>query len=145
MHHTMKTRFITVMTLPCYICVSIRVCALSCVCICVSTCVCVFVSTCVCVFTCVCVCLPVCVYLCVCVCQVPSDEWGVFPGEIPCRRMRSGSYIKAMGDEDSGEDSPQASPQTPALPPASPRTSALAQRDAFRRSVSMDQRSCTPK
>ncbi|XP_046874709.1 disks large-associated protein 3 [Hypomesus transpacificus] len=77
--------------------------------------------------------------------QVPSDEWGVFPGEIPCRRMRSGSYIKAMGDEDSGEDSPQASPQTPALPPASPRTSALAQRDAFRRSVSMDQRSCTPK
>ena len=37
--------------------------------------------------------------------QVPLDEWGGYPGinkdeEIPCRRMRSGSYIKAMGDDE---------------------------------------------
>ncbi|MBN3296234.1 DLGP3 protein, partial [Amia calva] len=54
--------------------------------------------------------------------QVPSDEWaGGYPaggqeggGEIPCRRMRSGSYIKAMGDDDSGDSdaSPKASPKT---------------------------------
>nr|XP_040125297.1 disks large-associated protein 2 [Ictidomys tridecemlineatus] len=49
--------------------------------------------------------------------QVPQDEWGGYPSsgkaeEIPCRRMRSGSYIKAMGDEDSGESdsSPKTSP-----------------------------------
>uniref|UniRef100_A0A8B9F165 DLG associated protein 3 n=1 Tax=Amazona collaria TaxID=241587 RepID=A0A8B9F165_9PSIT len=40
--------------------------------------------------------------------QVPQDEWSGYPavgkdGEIPCRRMRSGSYIKAMGDEDSAD------------------------------------------
>uniref|UniRef100_A0A8C3T6H1 DLG associated protein 3 n=1 Tax=Chelydra serpentina TaxID=8475 RepID=A0A8C3T6H1_CHESE len=40
--------------------------------------------------------------------QVPQDEWSSYPaagkdGEIPCRRMRSGSYIKAMGDDDSGD------------------------------------------
>uniref|UniRef100_A0A8C6YF86 DLG associated protein 3 n=1 Tax=Naja naja TaxID=35670 RepID=A0A8C6YF86_NAJNA len=40
--------------------------------------------------------------------QVPQDDWGGYPtsgkdGEIPCRRMRSGSYIKAMGDDDSGD------------------------------------------
>uniref|UniRef100_A0A8C3XU38 DLG associated protein 3 n=1 Tax=Chelydra serpentina TaxID=8475 RepID=A0A8C3XU38_CHESE len=39
---------------------------------------------------------------------VPQDEWSSYPaagkdGEIPCRRMRSGSYIKAMGDDDSGD------------------------------------------
>uniref|UniRef100_A0A8B9F3V4 DLG associated protein 3 n=1 Tax=Amazona collaria TaxID=241587 RepID=A0A8B9F3V4_9PSIT len=39
---------------------------------------------------------------------VPQDEWSGYPavgkdGEIPCRRMRSGSYIKAMGDEDSAD------------------------------------------
>ncbi|XP_028826787.1 disks large-associated protein 2 isoform X2 [Denticeps clupeoides] len=50
--------------------------------------------------------------------QVPQDEWGGYPGgnkdeEIPCRRMRSSSYVKAMGDEDSGESdsSPKSSPQ----------------------------------
>uniref|UniRef100_A0A3B3C967 Discs, large (Drosophila) homolog-associated protein 2a n=1 Tax=Oryzias melastigma TaxID=30732 RepID=A0A3B3C967_ORYME len=50
--------------------------------------------------------------------QVPQDEWGGYPGggkddEIPCRRMRSSSYVKAMGDEESGESdsSPKTSPQ----------------------------------
>ncbi|XP_055466143.1 disks large-associated protein 1 isoform X1 [Psammomys obesus] len=50
--------------------------------------------------------------------QVPQDEWtGYTPrgkdDEIPCRRMRSGSYIKAMGDEDSGDSdtSPKPSPK----------------------------------
>ncbi|XP_063091081.1 disks large-associated protein 2 isoform X4 [Cavia porcellus] len=50
--------------------------------------------------------------------QVPQDEWGGYPPggkeeEIPCRRMRSGSYIKAMGDEESGESdsSPKTSPK----------------------------------
>uniref|UniRef100_A0A3P8QC36 Discs, large (Drosophila) homolog-associated protein 2a n=1 Tax=Astatotilapia calliptera TaxID=8154 RepID=A0A3P8QC36_ASTCA len=50
--------------------------------------------------------------------QVPQDEWGGYPGggkddEIPCRRMRSSSYVKAMGDEESGESdsSPKMSPQ----------------------------------
>ncbi|XP_010351514.2 disks large-associated protein 1 isoform X6 [Rhinopithecus roxellana] len=53
--------------------------------------------------------------------QVPQDEWtGYTPGgkddEIPCRRMRSGSYIKAMGDEDSGDSdtSPKPSPKVAA-------------------------------
>ncbi|XP_040186451.1 disks large-associated protein 4 isoform X3 [Rana temporaria] len=51
--------------------------------------------------------------------QVPSGEWagGPMKGEdIPCRRMRSGSYIKAMGDADSedSEGSPQPSPKTAA-------------------------------
>ncbi|XP_064409651.1 disks large-associated protein 1 [Latimeria chalumnae] len=50
--------------------------------------------------------------------QVPQDEWsGYSPrgkdDEIPCRRMRSGSYIKAMGDDDSGDSdtSPKLSPK----------------------------------
>ncbi|XP_068955799.1 disks large-associated protein 1 isoform X6 [Petaurus breviceps papuanus] len=51
--------------------------------------------------------------------RVPQDEWtGYTPrggkdDEIPCRRMRSGSYIKAMGDEDSGDSdtSPKPSPK----------------------------------
>ncbi|NWY64599.1 DLGP1 protein, partial [Erithacus rubecula] len=50
--------------------------------------------------------------------QVPQDEWsGYAPRgkdeEIPCRRMRSGSYIKAMGDDDSGDSdtSPKPSPK----------------------------------
>ena len=54
----------------------------------------------------------------VCSPQVPQDEWGGRPlggrdDEIPCRRMRSGSYIKAMGDEDSGDSdsSPKTSPK----------------------------------
>uniref|UniRef100_A0A8C7NNW8 DLG associated protein 2 n=1 Tax=Oncorhynchus mykiss TaxID=8022 RepID=A0A8C7NNW8_ONCMY len=49
--------------------------------------------------------------------QVPQDEWSGYPGggkgdEIPCRRMRSSSYVKAMGDEESGESdsSPKTSP-----------------------------------
>ncbi|XP_045677387.1 disks large-associated protein 2 isoform X2 [Phyllostomus hastatus] len=54
--------------------------------------------------------------------QVPQDEWAGYPAGgkdgIPCRRMRSGSYIKAMGDEESGESdsSPKTSP-TVALRP----------------------------
>ncbi|XP_030618399.1 disks large-associated protein 2 isoform X2 [Delphinapterus leucas] len=49
--------------------------------------------------------------------QVPQDEWGGYPTggkdeEIPCRRTRSGSYIKAMGDEESGE-----SDSSPKMPP----------------------------
>ncbi|KAK6307095.1 hypothetical protein J4Q44_G00222430 [Coregonus suidteri] len=49
--------------------------------------------------------------------QVPQDEWSGYPGgvkgdEIPCRRMRSSSYVKAMGDEESGDSdsSPKTSP-----------------------------------
>ncbi|KAM6217339.1 disks large-associated protein 1 isoform 12-T12 [Rhynchocyon petersi] len=52
---------------------------------------------------------------------VPQDDWsGYTPrgkdDEIPCRRMRSGSYIKAMGDEDSGDSdtSPKPSPKVAA-------------------------------
>ncbi|GAA6083736.1 uncharacterized protein dlgap2a isoform X1 [Tachysurus ichikawai] len=53
---------------------------------------------------------------------VPQDEWGGYPGvkddEIPCRRMRSSSYVKAMGDEESGDSdgSPKNSPQKSARP-----------------------------
>lgn len=74
--------------------------------------------------------------------QVPSEDWGGgyggggaddSGGEIPCRRMRSGSYIKAMGDDDSGDSDTS--------PKASPKSTLIAQRDAFRRSISMDQRS----
>ncbi|XP_041828821.1 disks large-associated protein 2 [Melanotaenia boesemani] len=57
--------------------------------------------------------------------QVPQDEWGGYPGggkddEIPCRRMRSSSYVKAMGDEESGESdsSPKTSPQKSVRPNA---------------------------
>uniref|UniRef100_A0A672II47 Discs, large (Drosophila) homolog-associated protein 2a n=1 Tax=Salarias fasciatus TaxID=181472 RepID=A0A672II47_SALFA len=57
--------------------------------------------------------------------QVPQDEWGGYPGggkddEIPCRRMRSSSYVKAMGDEESGESdsSPKTSPQKAVRPDA---------------------------
>ncbi|KAM5222296.1 disks large-associated protein 1 isoform 14-T14 [Ctenodactylus gundi] len=53
--------------------------------------------------------------------QVPQDDWAGFTprgkdDEIPCRRMRSGSYIKAMGDEDSGDSdtSPKPSPKVAA-------------------------------
>ncbi|XP_016097484.1 disks large-associated protein 1-like isoform X3 [Sinocyclocheilus grahami] len=53
--------------------------------------------------------------------QVPQDEWGGFSSvgqddEIPCRRMRSGSYIKAMAEEDSGDSdcSPKPSPKVQA-------------------------------
>ncbi|KAM6912532.1 disks large-associated protein 2 isoform 1-T1 [Xenentodon cancila] len=57
--------------------------------------------------------------------QVPQDEWGGYPSgekddEIPCRRMRSSSYVKAMGDEESGESdsSPKTSPQKSVRPDA---------------------------
>ncbi|NWW88599.1 DLGP4 protein, partial [Rhynochetos jubatus] len=53
--------------------------------------------------------------------QVPQGEWNNTlsrdkDSEIPCRRMRSGSYIKAMGDDDSedSEPSPKPSPKTAA-------------------------------
>ncbi|KAK6292852.1 hypothetical protein J4Q44_G00363530 [Coregonus suidteri] len=54
--------------------------------------------------------------------MVPQDEWsgGFSPlgkdEEIPCRRMRSGSYIKAMAEEDSGDSdcSPKPSPKVQA-------------------------------
>uniref|UniRef100_A0A8B9F4N9 DLG associated protein 3 n=1 Tax=Amazona collaria TaxID=241587 RepID=A0A8B9F4N9_9PSIT len=51
---------------------------------------------------------PACAWLGATPCLVPQDEWSGYPavgkdGEIPCRRMRSGSYIKAMGDEDSAD------------------------------------------
>ncbi|KTF96650.1 hypothetical protein cypCar_00012409 [Cyprinus carpio] len=53
--------------------------------------------------------------------RVPQDEWGGFSSvgqddEIPCRRMRSGSYIKAMAEEDSGDSdcSPKPSPKVQA-------------------------------
>ncbi|XP_051542722.1 disks large-associated protein 1-like isoform X1 [Myxocyprinus asiaticus] len=53
--------------------------------------------------------------------QVPQDEWGGFSSmgqddEIPCRRMRSGSYIKAMAEDDSGDSdcSPKPSPKVQA-------------------------------
>ncbi|XP_063311730.1 disks large-associated protein 4 isoform X1 [Pelobates fuscus] len=51
--------------------------------------------------------------------QVPGGEWSgatTKDDDIPCRRMRSGSYIKAMGDADSedSEGSPQPSPKTAA-------------------------------
>lgn len=74
--------------------------------------------------------------------QVPSEDWGGgysgggaadSGGEIPCRRMRSGSYIKAMGDDDSADSDTS--------PKASPKSTLIAQREAFRRSISMDQRS----
>ncbi|KAF7245700.1 Disks large-associated protein 3, partial [Varanus komodoensis] len=65
---------------------------------------------------------------------VPQDDWGGYPasgkdGEIPCRRMRSGSYIKAMGDDDSGDSdtSTKVSPK------------GVTRRDGYRRSSSVDQ------
>uniref|UniRef100_A0A673L4Z2 Disks large-associated protein 2-like n=1 Tax=Sinocyclocheilus rhinocerous TaxID=307959 RepID=A0A673L4Z2_9TELE len=52
--------------------------------------------------------------------QVPQDEWGGIDEEIPCRRMRSSSYVKAMGDQDSGDSdgSPKNSPQKSVRPNA---------------------------
>ncbi|KAL2097414.1 hypothetical protein ACEWY4_006621 [Coilia grayii] len=51
--------------------------------------------------------------------QVPQDDWGggFTPlgkeDDIPCRRMRSGSYVKAMAEDDSGDSdgSPKPSPK----------------------------------
>ncbi|XP_063310939.1 disks large-associated protein 3 isoform X1 [Pelobates fuscus] len=74
--------------------------------------------------------------------QVPSDEWGAYPapgkeGEIPCRRMRSGSYIKAMGDDDSG-DSDTSTKMSP---------KGATRRERYHRSSSVDHprtNCCTP-
>lgn len=56
---------------------------------------------------------------------MPQDEWSGYPGiekdeEIPCRRMRSSSYVKAMGDDESGDSdtSPKVSPQKAVRPDA---------------------------
>uniref|UniRef100_A0A8C6SCR8 Discs, large (Drosophila) homolog-associated protein 1a n=1 Tax=Neogobius melanostomus TaxID=47308 RepID=A0A8C6SCR8_9GOBI len=53
--------------------------------------------------------------------QVPQDDWGGFcplvkEDDIPCRRMRSGSYVKAMAEDDSGDSdgSPKPSPKVQA-------------------------------
>ncbi|KAM4571219.1 disks large-associated protein 4 isoform 2-T4 [Fundulus diaphanus] len=56
--------------------------------------------------------------------QVPLDDWTGSLGqgrakgtEIPCRRMRSGSYVKAMGDPEDSEESegsPKPSPKSAA-------------------------------
>lgn len=56
--------------------------------------------------------------------QVPLEDWtgnlghGKTKGsEIPCRRMRSGSYVKAMGDPEDSEESegsPKPSPKSAA-------------------------------
>ncbi|XP_076602145.1 disks large-associated protein 1 isoform X4 [Chaetodon auriga] len=50
--------------------------------------------------------------------EVPQDEWSGFSplgkeDDIPCRRMRSGSYVKAMAEDDSGDSdgSPKPSPK----------------------------------
>nr|XP_033809476.1 disks large-associated protein 3 isoform X1 [Geotrypetes seraphini] len=66
--------------------------------------------------------------------QVPQDEWGGYPasgkeGEIPCRRMRSGSYIKAMGDDDSGDSDTSIKISS----------KGASRRDGYRRSSSVDQ------
>uniref|UniRef100_A0A8C9XPI5 Discs, large (Drosophila) homolog-associated protein 1a n=1 Tax=Sander lucioperca TaxID=283035 RepID=A0A8C9XPI5_SANLU len=52
---------------------------------------------------------------------VPQDEWSGFSplgkeDDIPCRRMRSGSYVKAMAEDDSGDSdgSPKPSPKVQA-------------------------------
>uniref|UniRef100_A0A452VFD9 DLG associated protein 2 n=1 Tax=Ursus maritimus TaxID=29073 RepID=A0A452VFD9_URSMA len=62
--------------------------------------------------------------------QVPQDEWAGYPTgakdeEIPCRRMRSGSYIKAMGDEES-----------PLLKPIGPRPLADLQTQSYLQAAS---------
>lgn len=68
------------------------------------------------------------VRLMLCLLQVPGGEWsGTLgkaggPGEIPCRRMRSGSYVKAMGDTEESEDS-----DGPPSPKPSPKTAARRQ------------------
>ncbi|KAG7323429.1 hypothetical protein KOW79_013131 [Hemibagrus wyckioides] len=61
--------------------------------------------------------------------QVPVGDWSGTVGkgagaggEIPCRRMRSGSYVKAMGDP---EDSDQS--DSPPSPKPSPKTAARRQ------------------
>ncbi|XP_062315296.1 disks large-associated protein 4 isoform X2 [Osmerus eperlanus] len=111
--------------------------------------------------------------------QVPLGDWSATlsrgrPGgtEIPCRRMRSGSYVKAMGDLEDSEDSegsPKPSPksaarrqsylkatqqslseQQPPPPPRKPRGYALMQKDfgvlwsPLQNACSMQHLSCLP-
>uniref|UniRef100_A0A4W4GA65 Discs, large (Drosophila) homolog-associated protein 1b n=1 Tax=Electrophorus electricus TaxID=8005 RepID=A0A4W4GA65_ELEEL len=64
--------------------------------------------------------------------QVPQDEWSGFSAlsrdeEIPCRRMRSGSYMKAMAEDDSAESdcSPRPSPKAQADVPPEPLSGLL--------------------
>ncbi|XP_058619961.1 disks large-associated protein 4 isoform X4 [Onychostoma macrolepis] len=86
--------------------------------------------------------------------QVPAGDWsgtlgkgGGGAGEIPCRRMRSGSYVKAMGDMEDSEDS-----DGPPSPKPSPKTAARRQSylKATQRSLSEQQppllppRNCMP-
>uniref|UniRef100_A0A673HVL6 Discs, large (Drosophila) homolog-associated protein 2b n=1 Tax=Sinocyclocheilus rhinocerous TaxID=307959 RepID=A0A673HVL6_9TELE len=77
--------------------------------------------------------------------QVPQDEWEGYPGiekdqEIPCRRMRSSSYVKAMGDDDSGESdtSPKTSPQKTVRSDALVLKSAMQRPHIDTQSVSLD-------
>uniref|UniRef100_A0A8C1NFU4 DLG associated protein 4 n=1 Tax=Cyprinus carpio TaxID=7962 RepID=A0A8C1NFU4_CYPCA len=75
--------------------------------------------------------------------QVPAGDWsgtlgkgGGGAGEIPCRRMRSGSYVKAMGDTEDSDDS-----DGPPSPKPSPKTAARRQSylKATQRSLSEQQ------
>uniref|UniRef100_A0A671QK36 Disks large-associated protein 2-like n=1 Tax=Sinocyclocheilus anshuiensis TaxID=1608454 RepID=A0A671QK36_9TELE len=77
--------------------------------------------------------------------QVPQDEWEGYPGiekdeEIPCRRMRSSSYVKAMGDDDSGESdtSSKTSPQKTVRSDALVLKSAMQRPHIDTQSVSLD-------
>ncbi|XP_054653988.1 disks large-associated protein 4 isoform X2 [Dunckerocampus dactyliophorus] len=109
--------------------------------------------------------------------QVPLGDWAGTLGhgwakgtEIPCRRMRSGSYVKAMGDaedSDDSEGSPKPSPksaarrqsylkatqqslseQQPLPPPRKPRCYALMREDflwsPLQSACSMQHLSCLP-
>ncbi|XP_051947635.1 disks large-associated protein 4 [Xyrauchen texanus] len=63
-------------------------------------------------------------------------------GEIPCRRMRSGSYVKAMGDTEDSDDS-----DSPPSPKPSPKTTARRQSylKATQRSLSEQQPPLPPR
>uniref|UniRef100_A0AAR2KLK4 Discs, large (Drosophila) homolog-associated protein 2b n=1 Tax=Pygocentrus nattereri TaxID=42514 RepID=A0AAR2KLK4_PYGNA len=55
--------------------------------------------------------------------SINTGSWSTYlrqPVEIPCRRMRSSSYVKAMGDDESGDSdtSPKTSPQKSVRPDA---------------------------
>lgn len=67
--------------------------------------------------------------------QVPQDEWGGYPGEkdeeIPCRRMRSSSYVKAMGEVDDDSGDSDSSLKTP--PQKAVRPDALVLKSAMQR------------
>ncbi|KAF7667275.1 hypothetical protein LDENG_00069330 [Lucifuga dentata] len=67
--------------------------------------------------------------------QVPQDEWSGYPGEkdeeIPCRRMRSSSYVKAMGEVDDESGDSDTSPKT--SPRKAIRSDALVLKSAMQR------------